>query len=100
MSAQSGKRDGVRPLILLCCVQLMLLLDFSIVNVALPVIGHQFGLSRSGLQWVAASYGLTLGGLLLLGGDFPTCWDVGGCSWRAWPSSAPPRFAAGSRLAG
>jgi len=67
-SARSGKHDGARPLVLLCSVQLMLLLDFSIVNVALPVIGHQFGLSRSGLQWVAASYGLTLGGLLLLGG--------------------------------
>jgi EmrB/QacA subfamily drug resistance transporter len=55
-------------LALLCVVQLMLVLDFSIVNVALPAIGHQLGLSRSGVQWVASSYGLTLGGLLLLGG--------------------------------
>jgi EmrB/QacA subfamily drug resistance transporter len=46
----------------------MLILDFSIVNVALPAIGHQLGLSRSGLQWVASTYGLALGGLLLLGG--------------------------------
>jgi EmrB/QacA subfamily drug resistance transporter len=49
-------------------VELMLILDFSIVNVALPAIGHQLGLSRSGLQWVASTYGLALGGLLLLGG--------------------------------
>ncbi|MGH3237173.1 MAG: MFS transporter [Streptosporangiaceae bacterium] len=55
-------------LVLLCAVQLMLILDFSIVNVALPAIGHQLGLSRSGLQWVASTYGLALGGLLLLGG--------------------------------
>jgi EmrB/QacA subfamily drug resistance transporter len=55
-------------LALLCAVQLMLVLDFSIVNVALPAIGHELSLSRSGLQWVASAYGLTLGGLLLLGG--------------------------------
>lgn len=61
-------RAGAWSLVLLCGVQLMLVLDFSIVNVALPAIGGQFGLSRPGLQWVAASYGLTLGGLLLLGG--------------------------------
>lgn len=68
MSAVPGKRVEVWSLVLLCGVQLMLILDFSIVNVALPAIGGQFGLSRSGLQWVAGSYGLTLGGLLLLGG--------------------------------
>lgn len=68
MSAQPRKRVGVWALALLCGVQLMLTLDFSIVNVALPVIGHQFGMSRSELEWVASAYGLTLGGLLLLGG--------------------------------
>lgn len=68
MSAVPGKRAEVWSLVLLCGVQLMLILDFSIVNVALPAIGGRFGLSRSGLQWVAGSYGLTLGGLLLLGG--------------------------------
>ncbi|MGH3410326.1 MAG: MFS transporter, partial [Streptosporangiaceae bacterium] len=64
----SGRPASTWALVLLCAVQLMLILDFSIVNVALPAIGHQLGLSRSGLQWVASTYGLALGGLLLLGG--------------------------------
>ncbi len=68
MSARPGRRAEAWALVLLCGVELMLILDFSIVNVALPAIGGQFGLSPSGLQWVASSYGLTLGGLLLLGG--------------------------------
>lgn len=55
-------------LALLCVVQLMLVLDFSIVNVALPVIGHRLGLSPAGLQWVASAYGLAVGALLLIGG--------------------------------
>jgi EmrB/QacA subfamily drug resistance transporter len=69
MSARPGiVQTRTWALALLCAVQLMLILDFSIVNVALPAIGHQLGLSQSGLQWVASTYGLTLGGLLLLGG--------------------------------
>lgn len=68
ISARPGKRAETWSLVLLCGVQLMLILDFSIVNVALPAIGGQFGLPDSGLQWVAGSYGLTLGG----------------GSWRRW----------------
>jgi len=48
--------------------QFMVVLDVSIVNVALPAMRTDLGLSTSGLQWVVNAYALTFAGLLLLGG--------------------------------
>jgi EmrB/QacA subfamily drug resistance transporter len=48
--------------------QLMLVVDGTIVNVALPTIQRSLGFSATGLSWVTNSYALALGGLLLLGG--------------------------------
>lgn len=53
---------------LLSLAQLMIVLDFSIVNVALPSIQVQFQLAPINLQWVVSAYALTFGGFLLLGG--------------------------------
>ena len=47
---------------------LMVVLDISIVNVALPSIQEDLDFSTSGLQWVVSGYALTFGGFLLLGG--------------------------------
>jgi EmrB/QacA subfamily drug resistance transporter len=55
-------------LTLLCSAQFMVVLDFSIVNVALPSIQHDLGFSAQNLQWIISAYSLTFGGLLLLGG--------------------------------
>lgn len=55
-------------LILLALAQFMVVLDVSIVNVALPSIQHAFGMSTSSLQWVVTAYTLAFGGFLLLGG--------------------------------
>src|SRR5580700_1582130 len=49
-------------------IQFMLILDVTVVNVALPRIQHDLGFSRPGLAWVVNGYVLTAGGLLLLGG--------------------------------
>ena len=49
-------------------VQFMLVLDVTVVNVALPHIQSDLGFSRAGLAWVVDGYVLTAGGLLLLGG--------------------------------
>jgi MFS family permease len=54
--------------VLLCGAQLLLLLDFSIVNLALPDMRRSLGFSTSGVQWVASAYAVTFGGFLLLGG--------------------------------
>ena len=52
----------------LCAASLMIVLDATIVNVALPSIRADLGFSESSLAWVVNAYTLTFGGLLLLGG--------------------------------
>jgi MFS family permease len=49
-------------------IQFMLILDITVVNVALPRIQHDLGFSQAGLAWVVNGYVLMAGGLLLLGG--------------------------------
>ena len=55
-------------LIVLCLGSLMIVLDTTIVNVALPSIGKDLGFSETSLAWVVNAYLLTFGGFLLLGG--------------------------------
>ena len=55
-------------LLVIATAQLMVLLDATIVNVALPHIQRALGFSGSGLEWVVNAYALAFGGLMLLGG--------------------------------
>src|SRR5438552_2837231 len=55
-------------LILLCVAQFVVVLDASIVNVALPTIGRALHFTEGNLPWVVNAYVLTFGGFLLLGG--------------------------------
>src|SRR2546430_7798305 len=55
-------------LVVLCMGSLMIVLDTTIVNVALPSIRADLGFSESSLAWVVNAYLLTFGGFLLLGG--------------------------------
>jgi hypothetical protein len=55
-------------LVVLCLGTLMIVLDTTIVNVALPSIRTSLGFSQTSLAWVVNAYILTFGGLLLLGG--------------------------------
>jgi EmrB/QacA subfamily drug resistance transporter len=48
--------------------QFMVILDVSVVNVALPSIKHDLHFSQEGLQWVITAYSILFGGMLLLGG--------------------------------
>ena len=57
-----------RALAVLAVAYLMVVLDVSIVNVALPSIQESLDFSTSGLEWVVSGYALTFGGFLLLGG--------------------------------
>jgi EmrB/QacA subfamily drug resistance transporter len=57
-----------RALVLLCAAQFMVVLDASIVNVALPSIKTALHFSEANLPWVVNAYTLTFGGFLLLGG--------------------------------
>jgi EmrB/QacA subfamily drug resistance transporter len=66
--ATATQRHLGLALIVLATAQLMVVLDATIVNVALPRIQSALGFSGSGLEWVVNAYALTFGGLLLLGG--------------------------------
>lgn len=55
-------------LVLVCIAQFMVVLDATVVNVALPSIQTDLGMSQADLQWVVNSYTLIFGGFLLLGG--------------------------------
>ncbi|HEU4943393.1 MAG TPA: DHA2 family efflux MFS transporter permease subunit [Gaiellaceae bacterium] len=57
-----------RALALVCVAFFMVILDVAIVNVALPSIQQDLGLSRNTLQWIVTAYSLAFGGFLLLGG--------------------------------
>lgn len=73
--SDATRREGPAPdrrpwglLVLLCVPQFMVILDATVVNVALPSIGRSLGFAAADLQWVVTAYVLMTGGLMLLGG--------------------------------
>jgi EmrB/QacA subfamily drug resistance transporter len=67
-SDATAARAKTLTLVLCCLAQFMVILDVSIVNVALPSIRGDLDFSATGLQWVVNAYTLAFGGFLLLGG--------------------------------
>jgi len=61
-------RNGGLALAVICVAQLMVILDATVVNVALPSIRRDLDFSLDNLTWVVTAYSLTFGGLLLFGG--------------------------------
>ena len=55
-------------LLSLCLTMLVKMLDNSILNIALPVIGRDLGSTSTGLQWIVSAYSLTFGAFLMVGG--------------------------------
>jgi EmrB/QacA subfamily drug resistance transporter len=68
MTEQMTNRNRWLALIIVCLGSLMIVLDVTIVGVALPSIREDLGFSESALAWVANAYLLTFGGFLLLAG--------------------------------
>src|SRR5690242_5426008 len=70
MTAHSSPNRDTRwlALVVLCAGMLMIVLDATVVNVALPSIQRDLGFSQSGLAWVVNAYLIAFGGLLLLAG--------------------------------
>jgi EmrB/QacA subfamily drug resistance transporter len=64
----TSERGGTATLVLCCLAQYMVVLDVSIVNVALPSISADLGFDPVELQWVVNAYTLAFAGFLLLGG--------------------------------
>ena len=71
MTDRASPSAHVNPwivLVLVCIAQFMVILDATIVNVALPSIQRDLEMSDENLQWIVNSYALLFGGFLLLGG--------------------------------
>ena len=68
LRAPDRERRPWSLMVLLSVAQFMVILDATVVNVALPSIARSLGLSTGGLQWVVTAYVLASGGLVLLGG--------------------------------
>ena len=64
----SGETNRWLVLVIVCLAQFMVVLDATVVNVALPSIQADLGFSAADLQWVINAYTLVFGGFLLLGG--------------------------------
>jgi EmrB/QacA subfamily drug resistance transporter len=62
------RRHPGLALLVISCAQLMIILDATIVNVALPTIHRSLHFSPASLEWLITAYSLTFGGLLLFGG--------------------------------
>ncbi|WP_406329842.1 MFS transporter [Streptomyces sp. NBC_00203] len=67
LGTRLSNRDKL-VLFVLCAAQFMVALDFSVLNVALPVLGKDLGMSPSALQWAVTAFALPSGGFLLLFG--------------------------------
>jgi MFS family permease len=67
VTTESMLRGNLR-IALLCVAQFVVVLDVTIVAIALPAIGRDLGVAPAGLQWVISAYTLTFGGGLLLAG--------------------------------
>ena len=83
-------------LVVLCTGMLMIVLDMTIVNVALPSIQADLGFSQAGLAWVVNAYLIAFAGRC--------CWPAlgtwpggGTSSWPGWLCSRWPRWRAGWR---
>src|ERR1700690_3141861 len=67
--APNSTHPHLTATLILCCIaQFMVILEASVVNVALPSIRHSLGFTEANLQWVVNAYTVTFAGFLLLGG--------------------------------
>ncbi|HEY2879231.1 MFS transporter [Nocardioides sp.] len=67
-TASGPKQHLGWALVLICIAQLMVVLDATIANIALPYIGRDLHMSGTNLTWIVTGYALAFGGFLLLGG--------------------------------
>ncbi|MBV2356950.1 MFS transporter [Streptomyces sp. J2-1] len=73
-AAPSGDTNRWKALVFIALAQLMVVLDATIVNIALPSAQHDLGISDGDRQWVVTAYALAFGGLLLFGGRIADLW--------------------------
>ena len=83
-------------LVLISVAQLMVVLDSTIANIALPYIGKDLDIAQGNLQWIVTGYALAFGGLLLLGGRLADLYGRRRIFMLGLTSSRSRRSSAGS----
>ncbi|MCS0600312.1 MFS transporter [Streptomyces sp. LP11] len=73
-AAPAGDANRWKALVFIALAQLMVVLDATIVNIALPSAQQDLGISDGNRQWVVTAYALAFGGLLLFGGRIADLW--------------------------
>lgn len=91
-SAPAASGYGRLPLALILTAVFMVVLDFSIVNVALASIQRELGFDASSVQWIVTGYAITFGGFLVLGGRATICTAGAGFSGAACSCSPSPHW--------
>ena len=92
----ASDRSRWAALVVLCVGMLMIVLDVTVVNVALPSIQEDLGFSQSSLAWVVNAYLIAFGGLLLLAGRLGDLISRRGVFLAGLASSRSPRSPAAS----
>ncbi|MGW7253234.1 MFS transporter [Streptomyces sp. NPDC054834] len=67
-TAPAAARRSVAPLLAVCAGYFMVILDVTIINVAVPVVGRDLSASLTGIQWITDGYTLVFAGFLMTGG--------------------------------
>ncbi|MEU6808730.1 MFS transporter [Streptomyces sp. NPDC046831] len=67
-SSPTAARGSAAPLVAVCAGYFMVILDVTIINVAVPVVGRELPASLTGIQWITDGYTLVLAGFLMTGG--------------------------------
>ena len=78
-------------LAVIALAQFIVIMDTSIIGVALPDIQRDLGFDQNSLSWVFNAYVIAFGGLLLLGGRLSDLFGPAGCSPPGGPSCWPAR---------
>ena len=91
---RTSRVDANAVLAVVAVAQFMVILDASIVNVALPTFKRDVGFSEQSLTWILNAYTLIFVGFLLLGGWLADRLGGAGCSWPASHCSLSPRSSA------
>jgi MFS family permease len=86
---------GTPLLVVLAMAQFMVVLDFTIVNVALPSIQAGLHIETSTLQWLISGYAVAFGGFLLLGGRLACGYRPAGVRPACQPGRGGPRSGRG-----
>jgi len=76
MTSSTDARKRWLALYVLCAGVLMIVLDTTIVNVALPSIREDLGFTETSLVWIVNAYMLTFGGFPCSGGGWAICMDI------------------------